>query len=165
MSRSLEDVQLHELLAGGPPEELAALLAEWRWLPIERMRAVAVSRFGDLVLVDEKGAVHLLDTIAGGLRFLAQKPAAFEAVAGTAEGMASWFRAELVEDCRRAGIVAEHGECFSLRVPLVLGGQLAVTNVEVCDLRVHHALASQIADQVRRLPPGTRISGVEIVGD
>ncbi|HEY6129440.1 MAG TPA: hypothetical protein VIW23_14800 [Candidatus Acidoferrum sp.] len=46
--------------------------------------------------------------------------------------------------------------------PLKLGGTVEVSNVEIASITVHISLQGQILQQLRDLPPGTRIKEVTI---
>jgi hypothetical protein len=54
------------------------------------------------------------------------------------------------------------GQVFDLRKPLVLGGEFTLDNIQPLDASVHFSLLGQIHRQVRELPEGTSISGVNI---
>ena len=55
-------------------------------------------------------------------------------------------------------------ECVGYRVPLFLGGQDVVDNLEVSDLGVYWSLCAQLRQGTRDLPTGTSIGSVS-VGD
>lgn len=50
--------------------------------------------------------------------------------------------------------------CIGYRVPLFLGGQDVVDNLEVTDLDVYWSICGQLRLGALKLPPGTTISGV-----
>jgi hypothetical protein len=52
-------------------------------------------------------------------------------------------------------------ECIGYRKPLFLGGEDAVTNLEVCDLEVYVSLCGQLNQQAQSIPEGTRIGQVK----
>lgn len=54
------------------------------------------------------------------------------------------------------------GTCVGFETPLFLGGADAVENLEVIDEEVYWSIHGQLWAQVKDLPPGTPISGVEI---
>jgi hypothetical protein len=53
-----------------------------------------------------------------------------------------------------------HNEVVGYRVPLFLGGEDTLENLELSDIHVYWALMSQLVDQVRGLPPGTPIGDI-----
>jgi hypothetical protein len=58
------------------------------------------------------------------------------------------------------GLVLSDTEVYDFMPPPILGGSTKVETV--MDLTVKLHIAGQLHDQVRRLPPGTTISGFEI---
>lgn len=50
-------------------------------------------------------------------------------------------------------------------VPLFLGGEDRLENLGLCNTEVYWDITAQLWAQVRRLPPGTPISGIQIVGN
>ncbi len=55
-------------------------------------------------------------------------------------------------------------QVYGFKIAPVLGGQVAVSNVEVIDFVVSINILGQLHKQVRNLPPGTPITGVTIDG-
>jgi hypothetical protein len=54
------------------------------------------------------------------------------------------------------------GQCVGYRVPLFLGGQDEVVNLEISDLDVYWHIVSQLLEQTRDLPPGSPIGQIDI---
>jgi len=59
-------------------------------------------------------------------------------------------------------LVLTDQDVYSFKVPPVLGGQFDVPNIEVMHFVVTANLAGQLHQQIRELPPGTKISGFEM---
>lgn len=57
------------------------------------------------------------------------------------------------------GVVPVAGQCYSFKVPPVLGGKAQSDNLEVTDLKVWISLCGQLHHQLQSLPPGTKLSG------
>ncbi len=55
-------------------------------------------------------------------------------------------------------------DVYSFTVPPVLGGQIELANVEVADFVVAVNIAGQLHQQVKDLPPGSKISGFTFGG-
>jgi hypothetical protein len=53
-------------------------------------------------------------------------------------------------------------ECVGYRIPLFLGGKDQLDNLEMSDLDVYWEITTQLLNNTRGLPPGTRISGVRL---
>jgi len=136
---------------------LKPLLAPWHWLPLEGLEPFGATLFGDVLLLNDAGAVLMLDTVAGELRELASSRAEFDIEARSPQAMDEWFMADLAMDCMEAGMTLGASECLSFALAPVLSGELTLDNVHVCDLSVHHEVTAQVIDQVRDLPDGTPV--------
>ncbi len=53
-------------------------------------------------------------------------------------------------------------DVYSFKVPPVLGGQFDVANIEVMPFVVTANLAGQLHQQIKELPPGTKISAFKM---
>ncbi|MCC7000381.1 MAG: DUF1851 domain-containing protein [Deltaproteobacteria bacterium] len=58
------------------------------------------------------------------------------------------------------GSAPRHDQCVGYKKPLFLGGDDDVTNLEITDMEVYWAISTQIWEQVKGLPPGTKIGSV-----
>ena len=54
-----------------------------------------------------------------------------------------------------------YDECIAHKVPLFLGGTDDVSNFQVSNVEVHWEMQYQIYNQVKNLPPGTKINSVK----
>lgn len=54
-------------------------------------------------------------------------------------------------------------QCVGYKIPLFLGGEDDVHNLEVSDMEVYWSLMGELRLATMNLAPGTRISGIEIV--
>jgi hypothetical protein len=54
-----------------------------------------------------------------------------------------------------------YNECIAHKVPLFLGGTDDISNFQVLDVEVHWEMQYQIYNQVKNLPPGTKINSVK----
>jgi hypothetical protein len=52
-------------------------------------------------------------------------------------------------------------KCVGYKVPLFLGGKDDYTNYEIADIEVYWEMQSQIFNQIKDLPPGTKISSIK----
>lgn len=140
------------------------LLQEWRWLLGDSMQLLLVSALGDMFLADAKGRVHWLDAGAGQLEQIAESPEEFKRLMQQRENAERWFVPELVGDLLASGKLLAPGECYSWKKPPGLGGEMEPDNFEPTDLSVHFSILGQIHRQVKDLPPGTKISKINIDG-
>lgn len=60
------------------------------------------------------------------------------------------------------GLVPTADQCVGHKAPLILGGSDDVSNLETLFLQVWVSFAGQIYEQVKNLPPGTKITGLKI---
>lgn len=141
------------------------LLSYWRWLLQRDYQPIVMTAFGDWFLLDDDGSVHFLDLVAGRLSKVAETSDEFEQVMGLPEKLDEWFMADLVQLLLDAGIVIGRNQCYGCKIPPVLGGKIEVGNIEPTDIAVHQGLFSQIHEQTRNLPAGTKINKILIDGE
>jgi hypothetical protein len=143
------------------PEQYEQALDSWSWLDLAGKTPQFASLFGDLFLESPEGWWYL-DTIEGGLEQVWQTGAQLQAALNTPEGRDQYLLLGLAKEAERRGVSLAENEVYSLTPPPVLGGELDAANVSALDFVVAVDLAGQIHDQVRKLPPGTPISGISI---
>jgi hypothetical protein len=107
--------------------------------------------------------VHFLDTYAGTVTKIADNGEAFRARLQDASFVTEYMHPEKIAELRAAGLNLTPGKCYSQNVPLVLGGQDIPDNYAACDIDVHVDIAGQIHKQVKGLPDGTQIAGINMV--
>lgn len=78
------------------------------------------------------------------------------------DNRSAWFMLDVVLGQHALGMSPGFNECYSFKVPPVLGGKMDPDNIETCDIAVHYSIAGQIFRQVRDLPPGTRVDKIEL---
>ena len=62
----------------------------------------------------------------------------------------------------KGGAQPKVNQCIGYQRPLFLGGSDDTSNLALCDLDVYWAIAAQLIQRVRDLPPGTPISSVDL---
>ena len=122
-------------------------------------RAIAASKFGDWFLERPDGTVQMLDAIEGTLEQVASSFNEFRELINMQARQEEWLLSELVFTMHEKNVIPSRGECYSFKLPLVLGGKAESQNVEVCDFRIWVSICGQIHEQTRGLTEGTRISG------
>lgn len=155
----------NELTVSPDGVDLPALLDAWRWLIDETYEPVVISALGDLFLRHDDGRIFWLDAGWGKFTEVAASGEEFKAEMVKPENASEWFVPQLVGELLSAGLTLAPGECFSYKVPPVLGGQIEVENFEPTDLQVHFGILGQVHEQVKDLPPDTQISGFDIQGE
>jgi hypothetical protein len=143
------------------PEQYEQALDSWSWLDLAGKTPQFASLFCDLFLESPEGWWYL-DTIEGGLEQVWQTGAQLQAALNTPEGRDQYLLLGLAKEAERRGVSLAENEVYSLTPPPVLGGELDAANISALDFVVAVDLAGQIHDQVRKLPPGTPISGISI---
>ncbi len=137
-----------ELLSGWSPPLPSAFTV---WL---------VNRFGDVFVVFEDESVHMLDVGGGTLTRLADSRDDFAAKIDQIEKAKDWLLLGLLDACVIAGITLKENQCYGWKMPPILGGEYAVSNVVPADLSVHYSFLADIYSQTKDLPDATRIEVV-----
>ena len=78
------------------------------------------------------------------------------------ENQLTWFTSGLLTELELAGPTIANGQCLGYKIPLILGGKIEASNVEIGNIYVYTSLMGQLHQPVRKLPPGTRIRGFKI---
>ena len=143
------------------PETYAEALESWTWLPLAGKRPVQATLFGDVFLQDSEGC-WFLDSLEGKLTNVASSKEELQAILSTPEGQNLYLMAGLAEAAEQHGMQLQPSKVFDFTKPPVLGGALEVGNLAPKDFVVSLNIAGQIHDQVRKLPPGTKISNISI---
>jgi hypothetical protein len=145
-------------------EQFARGLESWQWISIGSKVPLFASPFGDVFFRADDG-IWWLDTLEGTLTRNWANAEALEADLATASGQDRYLLAGLAFGAESRGLIPGGGQVYGFKTPPVLGGALEVDNVETIDFVVGLNIAGQLHDQIRGLPPGTRISGFTISGD
>ncbi|UWZ84184.1 DUF1851 domain-containing protein [Occallatibacter riparius] len=133
------------------------LLSDWvPPLPSE-FTVWMVNLFGDVFAVFEDGSVHLLNLGTGVLERLADSLDHFCDLVDQDDNADNWLMISLADACRQAGLVLSATQCYSFRVPPILGGSYEVENVAPCDLSVHFSFMADIVRQTKDLPDGASV--------
>jgi hypothetical protein len=135
----------------------ASLLAEWSWRVPENYRPLLLSLFGDWFLVDPEGRVHMFDLLSCELCEIAASETEFFVKLETKEQRREWLRSHLVEAAEQAGIQRSASQCFAFRMPPIIGGKFALSNVVPWDFAKYQIGTSKVLQQVADLPLGTRV--------
>ncbi len=134
-------------------------MASWRWLVSEKSKPLLITAMGD-VFLDLSTSVWFLDTERGTVDRVAASREAWKESMKDPERLAAWFRPALVHQLVQHGLALKSGEVFSPLVPAVLGGTENPKNFTTSQWRNHLHILGQVHDQVRRLPPGTRMDRI-----
>lgn len=153
-----------ELIRRFSPEDYARALGSWAWLGEEfsALTPRLATAFGDVFLEGPDGAFWFLDTVEGSLTRPWSSGAELQAALNTPEGQDRYLMVGLVEAAHEAGLAPAPDQALGFTVPPVLGGAFDPVNVELIDFVVSLGIAGQIHQQVKGLPPGSPVSGLQI---
>ena len=68
----------------------------------------------------------------------------------------------MVIGARLKGLLLDDGECYDFKIAPVLGGKMSSDEMQKLSFVVKVHIAGQLHEQVKDLPPGTRITSVSI---
>ena len=130
-------------------------LSVWSDILPAAPRVVRTNLFGDAFLVDEAGAVHMLERAACTISQVAPSEEEFwRKVDDDQEG---WQLRPLVDGCRRAGKALEEGQCYAFTTPPLFGGDYTIANVWVAPWREWFAFTADLFQQTKDLPDGAPV--------
>jgi hypothetical protein len=150
-------MSVHDYLLDHDGFDWAGLLSGWSWLLPPEFTVWLVNRFGDLFLAPPDGTVHMLDVGAGTLTKLAQSRDDFLRKIDEGDDGDDWLMIPLVDRLTAAGIVTGCGECYSYRIPPVMGGGYTVENTAVLKIAEHYGAYGSIHGQLRDVPDGAKV--------
>jgi hypothetical protein len=152
-----------ELTRRFAPHAYEEALESWRWIgELAGMTPALTNAFGDVFLQGPDGSFSFLDTLGGRLERVWPDAASLQSAINSREAQDEYLMVGLASAAGDAGLSPEPEQVLSFKVPPVLGGQLAVENLELADFVVAVNTAGQIHQQVKSLPPGTPVTGITI---
>jgi hypothetical protein len=143
------------------PEAYARALESWAWVDLFGKEPRFCSPFGDVFLEGVDGW-WFLDTLEGTLTRRWESAEACHAELNTVEGQEQYLLVGLAEAADAAGVHPGDDEVYSFTRPPVLGGEMEPANVELLDFIVSINLLGQIHEQVKDLPPGAHVAGLQL---
>lgn len=150
-----------DLLITPSARDLGMVLDAWRWLDPPKEPPILVSAFGDMFFRTPKGGVVMLDTLDGVLRPVGGSVSELrDQLLASTEAQDSLLSSVWTQAARRAGLTLGPGECFDWTIAPMLGGAFSVENITTQSFVVAIDIAGQLHEQVRHLPPGTKINSV-----
>lgn len=143
--------------------EQASILSDWEWLIGPDKLPILLTASGDAFVQDTRdGSIHVLDVGTASLMEIADSFEQFQSLLKEKEFVVNYFAVQMTGDLLASGSVLGTGQIYSLKLPLILGGEYDLSNIEATDIEVHFSISGQIHRQVSELPEGTRITGVSI---
>ena len=153
-------MDINNYLISQAGKDWRALLSDWSKILPPSFTLWMVNRFGDLFVVLDDGAVHMLDVGIGRLKRLANDRSHFAALIDVGDNASNWLMIPLVNACVASGMILGPNQCYGYDIPPILGGRYEIGNVSPTDIAVHYAFLADIYRQTRNLPDGTPITGV-----
>jgi len=138
------------------------LLQDWMWLLGAPHELMAMNNFADMFLRAADGSIGMVNVTWGTIDTLAPDASVFERMARERENQENWFLTDMLTEIEHAGLTLGNGQCFGFKVPLRLGGKMDLSNIEVSSVSVYVSIMGQIHWQLKDVPPGTKITGVQI---
>src|SRR5271168_3581606 len=77
----------------------------------------------------------------------------------------NWFLIGWVITMQRAGVYRPHCQTYAYKIHPIIGGKTESANLMLLGIEVWQSICSQLHQQVRQMPPGTRIVAVDYLGD
>ena len=147
----------HDYLIDHRGFDWQSLFAEWTWLLPNGFTVWLMNRFGDLFLVFDDGSVHMLDIGAGTLQPVAKSRDDFSVKVDDDDNANDWFMIPLVDQLFAAGMTLKEGQCYSYKLPPVLGGNYTVENTCVLTIAGHYGAYGSIHSQIKDVPDGGQV--------
>lgn len=136
----------------------------FKWLDenITSKNVLLITAFGDLVFTDNSGHIQMLDLIEGSIVGLADDVNQFQQLFNTRKFQSEFFLCNLLLTLKEKNKIRGPREVYAFQVPMIIGGEAVSDNVVIMDLKVWIHLIGQLHQQVKDLPPGTKITGFKI---
>ena len=150
-----------ELTRQFEPEQYAEAIESWVFVDFTGWEPALATAFGD-ILFQGPGGFAFLDIEAGTFAPTWVTQNDLLADLNSPSGQLRYLRSDLVPEAIERLGEPDLDETFTFRRNLALGGSATIENVGIADFVVTVDLAGQIHAQIRRLPPGTRISGLTL---
>jgi len=138
------------------------LLEDWTWLFGNAHTLIAMNNFADMFVRAADGSIGIVNVTWGTMDQIAPNTGMFEQMIRDRGNQDKWFLLDMLMQIERAGLTLGNGQCFGFKVPLRLGGKMDLSNVEVSSVSVYVSMMGQIHRQLKDVPPGTKITGVQI---
>jgi hypothetical protein len=150
-------MSLHDYVIDHHAIDWPNVLRGWSWLVPRSMTVWIMNRFGDLFIVLDDGSVHMLDVGAGTLTKVATSRDDFAYKLDERDTANQWLMIPLIDRLVAGGVTLGEGQCYSYKLPPVLGGGYTVVNTCVLSIPQHYGAYGSIHGQIKDLPDGTQV--------
>jgi hypothetical protein len=134
----------------------------WGWLLPPSMKPTICTVFGDWFLTDYDGTIHHLDLLEGCVSRAADSRSHFENLLTNPDRVDSWFLPGFVVALEGRRILRSSGQCFGYKIHPILGGPIESSNLVLMEFHFWQLICSQLHEQIKKLPAGTRIVGCNV---
>lgn len=131
-------------------------LSEWVDILPARYSVLTANLFADIFVVDEAGAVHMLEVSAASIAKIAECESEFRRRCIDDED--GWLLRPLVDQCRSAGLIPSETQCYAFTTLPLFGGEYEPGNVWLCSWDEWISFTASIYVQTKDLPDDTTIS-------
>jgi hypothetical protein len=153
-----------ELIKKFSQEQYEKALESWRWLVPEDAIPLLASSFGDIFFA-YRGMVFYLDLVNGAFDLVAESMEDLENLLKSKDGQENYLMATLSITMQKQGYSLAPDQVFDFKTTPRLGGEISLENIQVMDFVSAVNVAGQIHQQIKDLPPGTRIDDVNIIDE
>ena len=156
-------MNLNDLTVNFADLDSRSIITEWHWLTTASNVPILITLAGDAFLQNtESGAVSFLNTAECSLTEVAPDYDGFQSRLRERDFVMEHFCVEMMGPLLAENPQVPAHQLYSLKKPLLLGGEWDASNLELADLEVHFSILGQVSRQVRDLPPGTAVGNVTI---
>jgi hypothetical protein len=142
-------------------EQFGSALESWSWLDLAGKAPLCASPFGDIFLEDAAG-VWWLDTLEGALTRPWSTRDEFASAVADETGQDRYLLVGLALAAEERGLAPGPDQVYGFTVPPKLGGGFDPDNVEVIDFVLGVNVTGQLHQQLKDLPPGTKVTGFTV---
>lgn len=150
-------MSVHDYLIDHSDFDWAQLFLGWEWLLPDEFTVWLMNRFGDLFLILPDGSIHMLDIGSGSLKKLAESKDEFCRLIDENGNADDWLMIPLVDQLLAAAVRLQPGQCYSLLIPPVLGGDYTIENTVVIPIFEHFGVYGSYHEQLKGVPDGTKV--------
>ena len=139
-----------------PDEVSTADLSAWADIMPTQFSVLCVSLFADFFVVDEAGAVHMLEVSASKIARIAASEDEFRR--RCMADLDGWLLRSLVDRCRLEGMNPSDTQCYAFTTLPIFGGEYKSSNIWLCSWRDWISFTASVYAQTKDLPDGARVS-------
>ena len=129
----------------------------WGWVGIEPEEIVGENDFGNLMIKDAHGRYWRLCPEDVYCEVVANNRDELDALSTNQEFLEDWYMQVLVEQAKEKYGILEEGKKFHLVIPGALGGEYAISNINVAPLIEIIRFSGDIGRQIKELPDGAEV--------